>query len=286
MLENLSSNEKPECRLTGVCWVLTTKCTLECPKCFALQNLPDGELEKQKEMVEILAKDGVKKLTFAGGDPLLVPHVIDLIELASEKGMDTALFSTGVGLNDEKIARLNRGILTHLSLPLEGSTPEVHELVMGNQNHHQLVTKLLPKVVNKNFNLEIATVATSKNIDDLYNLGTLLSSYKVPKWKIFQFYPLERGLENEDLFKVSNNQFLRITAEIKNQFPDIDIDPQVGDENKQSSYFNLDPKGNVFTAVGKEYVQMGNIFDTSPHEIWQDPRFNHERHFSRHWRDI
>ena len=249
------SREEPGHQLTGVCWVLTTRCSLECPKCFAIQNLPDGEIEKQKEMVSILRNGGVKKLTFAGGDPLLVPHAIDLIELASNEGMDTALFSTGVGLSDDKIKRLSTGILTHLSLPLEGSNPEIHNLVMGSKNHHKIVTKLLPKVVNKQFKFEIATVVTSKNIDDLPNLGELLLEHGVPKWKLFQFYPLGRGLENQKDFKVDSAHFLERTTSLLKQFPGIDIDPQVGDEDKQSSYFNLGPRGNVFTAKEEKYVQ-------------------------------
>jgi MoaA/NifB/PqqE/SkfB family radical SAM enzyme len=280
------SREEPGHQLTGVCWVITTRCSLECPKCFAIQNLPDGEFEKQKQMVSILGDNGVKKLTFAGGDPLLVPHVIDLIEFAHDKGMDTALFSTGVGLDPDKIKRLNTGILTHLSLPLEGSTPEIHNLVMGSKNHHKIVTKLLPKVVNNKYNLEIATVVTSKNIDDLPSLGELLLKHEISKWKLFQFYPLGRGLENQDEFRVDKNLFMKRTTSLVKQFTEIDIDPQIGDEDKQSSYFNLGPKGNVFTAKGEEYIHMGNIFNTSPHQIWQNPGFNHERHVSRHWRDI
>jgi radical S-adenosyl methionine domain-containing protein 2 len=272
-------------KLIGVCWILTTQCNLKCPKCFALTGLNDGDLQTQKNIVDIIAGDGVKKLTFAGGEPLLVPHCIDLITYAHDKRLKNALFTNGLLLTPKLIEQLDP-ILDHLSLPLEGSTPEIHERVMGSKKHHNKVLSLLPHVTKKRFNLEVSTVITQQNIDDLANLGNLLATYGVPKWKLFQFYPLGRGLLNNESLSVNSDAFLNATKSIAELFPNIDVDIQVGDEDKQASYFNLDPKGDVYTTIKNKYVLMGNIFKASPIQIWQDPRFRHERHTARHSRDI
>lgn len=239
-------------------------------------------------MIDIIAESGVKKLVFAGGEPLLVPHVIDLIKYAHEKGLDTALYTTDIGLTDGMIERLDSGILTHLAIPLEGSTPEIHQKTMGKNipKHFDVVIRLLPKLVNRNFNLEVSTVVNRQNIEDLNNLGNLLRQNKVPKWKLFQFYPLGRGLLYRKDFEISEEEFRLAAQGHLDRFIDMDIDVQVGDPEKQASYFNLGPSGEVYTAFGDQYAYMGNIFEKSPLEIWQDTRFNHERHSSRHWRDI
>jgi len=78
-------------------------CNMRCKFCFATFQdvkqsiLPKGHLPKKEaiEVVKKLAIYGFKKITFAGGEPLLCPWLPDLMKTAKELGMTTMIVTNG-----------------------------------------------------------------------------------------------------------------------------------------------------------------------------------------------
>lgn len=63
----------------SVCWNITSKCNDNCGFCYRELNCEELTFQKQQMIIDKVAKAGVRKITFAGGEPLLVPHIHDLL---------------------------------------------------------------------------------------------------------------------------------------------------------------------------------------------------------------
>lgn len=67
-------------QIENVDWQLTSHCNRMCPYCYGPANFNDLSLSEVKSIVDTLAKMGVKQIGLTGGEPLLYPHITDLIE--------------------------------------------------------------------------------------------------------------------------------------------------------------------------------------------------------------
>jgi GTP 3',8-cyclase len=81
-----------------------------------------------------LAAAGVKAVVFAGaGEPCLHPETFEAIERVRDQGMDAAMSTNGVLLNQERIDAVVRN-LTWIRFSCSGGTPENYALVHRSQS--------------------------------------------------------------------------------------------------------------------------------------------------------
>ncbi|GIK51422.1 MAG: hypothetical protein BroJett014_03950 [Planctomycetota bacterium] len=100
-------------------------CNYDCHFCYArfvtsqvALPLPEGEA-----VLSLLAQAGVKKITFAGGEPTLHRDLLGLLRHARKVGMVTALV-TNASLIDEEWCRLHLPELRWVVLSLDSAEPE------------------------------------------------------------------------------------------------------------------------------------------------------------------
>lgn len=82
---------------------LTTRCRMGCPHCYA-SSRPDGEemsYDSVLHVIKEIADAGVCQLALGGGEPLLHPHICDILYSASDAGLVPNLTTTGDGLTPE-----------------------------------------------------------------------------------------------------------------------------------------------------------------------------------------
>ena len=113
---------------------LVNSCNHKCVFC-ALDYLKHKGTIINKEVLitnlQDMATFGVKSIMFGGeGEPLLHPHLFEIIEKAKESGLDLAITTNGVLLTEEKIKK----ILKHLSwikLSVDAGTNEGYRKIHG-----------------------------------------------------------------------------------------------------------------------------------------------------------
>jgi hypothetical protein len=92
----------------------TTRCQLKCPGCYRACDAPgfEGEhfelAQAKAEVDELIRSRRINALSIAGGEPLLYPHLDELIEHARSRGLEVQLVSNGIGLVDERLRELKR----------------------------------------------------------------------------------------------------------------------------------------------------------------------------------
>ncbi len=114
---------------------LTHRCPLSCLYCYNPLELTkrDQELstEDWKRVLRQAAEIGVLQVHFSGGEPLLRPDLLELIEEASRLELFSNLITSGIGLTDKRLAELDAAELGSFQLSFQGADATTAKNVAG-----------------------------------------------------------------------------------------------------------------------------------------------------------
>ena len=138
---------------------LTYRCPLHCAFCynpvdFARQEA-ELDTETWRDVISQARELGAAQIGFSGGEPLLRDDLETLVAHARGIGFYTNLITSGIGLNETRIARLKDAGLDHIQLSFQDSTRELNDFVSSTRTfeHKQRVARLIkqhgyPMVLN------------------------------------------------------------------------------------------------------------------------------------------
>ena len=273
--------------LVGVCWLMTTSCNLHCPMCYRYRAINQPvDFSTKLRVADELALLGVKKISFSGGEPLLEPHTFDLIGYVHKKHMKTALFTNGLLLFPDDLRKLD-GILEEITLPIDGSTPQVHSRSRGVEESFYVSLELLRLCHSLTVRADVSTVVSRQNITDICNIGALLVQNGVTKWKVFQFAPIAKARRMDSKFSISAETFRHVIKDL-NVFRDrIAIDVRGADTDTMQSYLHVTPSGDMLIVREMSYHNIGNILNCDNiFDALSEEKFNYLIHGCRHRNDI
>ncbi|WP_027857988.1 pyrroloquinoline quinone biosynthesis protein PqqE [Marinobacterium jannaschii] len=181
-MANASCNAKPSLdSVPGVTpshgqplWLLaelTYKCPLQCPYCsnpldFAAHS---NELTTD-EWIEVFRQGrelGAVQLGFSGGEPLVRQDLVELIGAARELGYYTNLITSGVGLNERKVAEFRQAGLDHIQVSFQASDEEVNNMLAGSKKAFQQKLKMAREVKAQGYPMVLNFVTHRHNIDQI-----------------------------------------------------------------------------------------------------------------------
>ncbi|MFD3453489.1 GTP 3',8-cyclase MoaA [Streptomyces sp. NPDC058691] len=129
---------------------LTDRCNLRCTYCMpeeGLQWLGKPELLTDDEIVRLVriavTQLGVKDVRFTGGEPLLRPGLVGIVErcAALEPRPRLSLTTNGVGL-ERTAAALHAAGLNRVNVSLDTLRPEVFQALTRRKRHHDVLRGL------------------------------------------------------------------------------------------------------------------------------------------------
>jgi radical SAM protein with 4Fe4S-binding SPASM domain len=94
---------------TLVDFQITRRCRMGCPHCYASSD-PAGAHVAFDEVARVLgeiAAEGACQLALGGGEPLLHPRIVDILERATALGLVPNLTTSGDGMTDEVLRALS-----------------------------------------------------------------------------------------------------------------------------------------------------------------------------------
>lgn len=129
--------------LSSLIWLVTGRCNLSCSHCYAERF--QGQVELSPEEAGVLVADaaraGVRHLGMAGGEPLLRPDLLHLIQQARSLGMSVGLVTNGSRITAAvagELAASQVGVV----VSLDGARPETHDRRRGAGSHRQVLSAL------------------------------------------------------------------------------------------------------------------------------------------------
>ena len=178
----------------------TNICNQKCTFCYTAWAHGSTVMDAKviKDLIISAKKTGIKSTLIAGeGEPTINPAYIDAIEACGDVGLDCALNTNAVKMNEKDLRR----ILPHLSwvrFSFQASNPELYSKIhrVPEHQYHKAVENIkLAVKIKKELNLKVALglqqVLIDENGPDVYNTAELAKSMGTDYYVIKPCHPHE-----------------------------------------------------------------------------------------------
>ncbi|MQW93433.1 pyrroloquinoline quinone biosynthesis protein PqqE [Acinetobacter sp. dk771] len=280
---------------------LTYRCPLQCPYCsnpldYALHN---QELSTQEwfNVFDQARQMGAVQLGFSGGEPLVRQDLEELVAYAHQKGFYTNLITSGMGLNEARIAGLKQAGLQHIQISFQASDPVVNNALAGSKHAFQQKYDMSRLVKQYGYPMVLNFVIHRHNIDQIDQIIELCLELEADtvELAICQFYGW--AYENRQGLLPTKAQLVRaerITNEYRQKIQEQNIKCKlifvVPDYYEERPKACMDGWGKIFLTVSPDGtalpchaarqlpIQFPNVKEHQLSEIWYDsPSFNEFR---------
>ena len=270
-----------------IIWLLTSKCNMACRHCYAARFPREKELNEAEalELVNNMARSGVRHIGFSGGEVFLRPDALKIIKRAFELGMSTSVVTNGSSLNAE-VAKELASCKTFIFLSVDGARQETHEQIRGSGSWSFIGTA----VENlRRFSVRFATVMALNKLNwtEASDYISLAKELGALAGCLIPVMPTGRAkkeliLQPEEMLSV-----LREAEKKANElrFPvSLWCTPFAGLVVKSDKVFydfcrnstsemDLDPQGNVLLCDVID-IKLSNVREKSVPEAWQEQERN------------
>ena len=192
---------------------LTDKCNLRCVYCMPEDKVYENNLindtlsfNDYKFIINGLSQVGIKKIKFTGGEPLLYPHLIELIKYAHyECNIDEISITTnGIGLN-EIAYELKRSGLKSVNISLDSLKSYKYKSITRGGNLTD-VLKSINRCLELGIKVKINCVVIKRfNDDEVYDFIEMANYYPIDV-RFIELMPLGEGeyFYENGYFNISN----------------------------------------------------------------------------------
>ncbi len=239
----------------------TENCNLPCQFCYIPFDNLSSSLPLWMRIIDRCKEWNPKIIVFGGGDPFIYNDFRALLKYTKESALFIHVDTNSLALRAQDLPIIKDHV-DQIGLPLDG-LQNSHTKMRNNPKHFEVVIMWLEKLLNLGIRVKINTVVSKINCYDLENLGNLLAGYSISQWCLYQFWPLAKGKDNQDMFALSDKEFFDATQPLKDNFSFTHID--IASVTKRlHSHFFVTHTGKVYSEDindHKNYVPLGDIFD-------------------------
>jgi len=284
---------------------LNNTCNLRCRMC-RIWNSGEEEnlltLKKCLDIIDELKEFEVKGVRISGGDPLLVPWVLDLVGYINKKKYHSCTTTNGSMIDEVYALKIAQSGLSNLNFSLDSYDPGIHDAIRGMPGSRDRIMDAIGHIAKKGSGpvIGINTVISSFNLDDLLILADSIQDDKRINHIYFMaiMQPFNTPLDKEwfvkdnfcDLWPKDKEKVRYIINElitrkksgykINNSFAqlltfiDYFMDPlhftRKNNCNLGKEVMEVNQMGDVFLC--HSYGSVGNVFQDSISDIWTGTR--------------
>jgi PqqA peptide cyclase len=171
---------------------ITYRCPLHCPYCSnPTRTRNDQELtaDEWTRVIREAAALGVLQIGFSGGEPLVRRDLADLVCVAREANLYTNLITSGIGLDDDRMAALRDAGLDSVQLSFQSDNMDLADEIAGARAHQRKLDAAA-KIRAAGIPLSLNFVIHRRNIDRLPQIIDLAESLRAERVELanVQFY--------------------------------------------------------------------------------------------------
>ncbi len=279
---------------------LTYRCPLQCPYCsnpvdFA-RNSAELDTDQWKKVLREARELGAMQLGFSGGEPLLRTDLEDLIREARGLGYYSNLITSGVGMDEERVARFKDAGLDHIQISFQASQEELNNFLGGTASfRHKL--EMARAVKAQGYPMVLNIVLHRQNIDQIEDIIRMTIDLKADFVELAstQYYGwsklnLDALLPTRAQLQAAEAIAKRYQLEMKDRMKIIYVVPDYYEERPKacmngwgSIFLTIAPDGTALPCHAAQQLPgltFPNVRDHSIADIWSNSSaFNHFRGF-------
>ena len=192
-----------------VAWELTRRCNLRCAHCRANAGMrkegrgkrnEGNELsfEEAKRVVDDIASFAKPILILTGGEPLLCPHLFELIAYAREKGLKPVIGTNATLIDDAVAAKIAAAGVPRISVSIDFPTAADHDRFRGVEGAFDAALRGIRAAIRAGVEVQINSTVTKFNRDELPRLHDLAVEVGAKAFHPFLLVPTGRGADLAD----------------------------------------------------------------------------------------
>lgn len=123
-------------------WIeVTTYCQLKCPGCYRglAEDNPTrkhDDFDNVKSDIDRLIRErNIQTLSIAGGEPLMYPHLTEVVSYAINQGLETKVFTNGLALSENRLRELKNAGLGELIIHVDKFQERRDMVGLSNTNN-------------------------------------------------------------------------------------------------------------------------------------------------------
>lgn len=292
-----------------VVWNITRRCNLHCIHCYSESKNVEypGELSNEQAyaVIDDLADFNIPVLLLSGGEPLVRPDILDVIEYARSKGLRPALSTNGTMITPDVASSLKEAGLAYVGISIDG-LQALNDRFRGKKGAFHEALEGIRNCRAVGFRVSLRFTLTRYNVDDLDAIFDLVEQEGIPRVCIYHLAYAGRGnkllsfdLSHEETRKAMDLIFRR-TIELNEHDRQVEIltvdnhsdavyllkwvqqnAPELESEVSELLHRN---RGN---SSGKGIACIDNVGDVHPDQFWRVQTLGNvlERPFSEIWQD-
>lgn len=181
-------------------WAVTTRCNCRCYFCKVWRKpVIEPSLDQALQTVDTLDKMGCYSLSITGGEPLLYPHIEEVVKYAHEKGFIVQINTNG-SLLTENVSKISEADLVTISLDYPN---EKYDKVRDHPHLFQKALKGANACRRANLRVDLSTLLLGDQ--DTLKLADFARNCKA---SLVLSYPEVGGSLHADTWNVPSKQWL------------------------------------------------------------------------------
>jgi pyrroloquinoline quinone biosynthesis protein E len=191
---------------------VTHRCPLHCLYCSNPLELKRGDAElttgEWNRVFEQAAGLGVLQMHLTGGEPLARPDLAALVAAGRAAGLYVNLITSGIGLTEERLAKLVDSGLEHIQLSFQGPDEVTANHIAGTRAH-ALKIAVVPIIKRFPIAFTINLVVHRMNIDALESFLRMVEDFGPDRMEIAHVQYYGWALKNRALLMPTLEQVER-----------------------------------------------------------------------------
>lgn len=179
-----------------VVWNVTKACNLRCIHCYAkADNSPDPDELTTKEgfkLLEDLSEFGCPVILFSGGEPLIRPDILDLIQKGVKLGLRVVISTNGVLIDEVMAKELKKLGVSYVGISLDG-WKEVHDKFRGVKGSFEKVIYAVEACIRENLKVGLRFTMSKLNAKEIPKVFDLVEELKIPRICFYHLVYSGRG---------------------------------------------------------------------------------------------
>ena len=179
---------------------LTEGCNLACKHCWINPPLDSEENHHAFLAVELIQQAikeakplGLSTLKLTGGEPLMHPQIVDIINLASEENLELTIETNGTLITDSFIGAIKNHRNVFVSVSLDSSKQEVHDDFRGIPGSFAKTVSGIKKLVEAGIAPQIICSLIPENLNDIEEIIRFSKEVGASSFKLNIIQPTSRG---------------------------------------------------------------------------------------------